>query len=104
MLVDDDGGYADGGTALSGFYAACLEAGVAVSLYSRVTDFVRDGERVTGVVFERWTQRGAEREVIARETVEAERIVLAAGSANGALVRRVAGWEMPTFTSFHQVP
>jgi glycine/D-amino acid oxidase-like deaminating enzyme len=36
--------------------------------------------------------------------VPADRIVLAAGREDGALVRRAAGWEMPTFTSFHQVP
>jgi len=30
--------------------------------------------------------------------------VLAAGRGNVALVRRAAGWEMPTFASFHQVP
>ena len=50
VLVDDDGGFADGGTALTGFLDGCLQAGVAVSLYSRVVDFVRTGGRVTGVV------------------------------------------------------
>jgi hypothetical protein len=30
--------------------------------------------------------------------------VLAAGRGNAALVRQIAGWEMPTFTSFHQLP
>jgi glycine/D-amino acid oxidase-like deaminating enzyme len=104
VLVDDDGGYASGGAALSGFYEACLQAGVAFSLYSTVTEFVRDGSRVSGVVLERWSQRGDAREVIGRETVHADRIVLAAGRGNGALVRRAAGWEMPTFTSYHQVP
>ena len=104
VLVDDDGGYADGGTALTGFYEACLEAGVAFSLYSTVTDFPREGGRVTGLVFERWSQQGPERAVVARETVRADRIILAAGRGNGALVRQAAGWEMPTFTSFHQVP
>src|SRR5262249_27260448 len=94
----------DGGTALVGFCEACLEAGVAVSLYSTVVDFLRGGERVTGVVFDRWSTVGEERKVIGRETVRADRIILAAGRGNGALVRRVAGWEMPTFTSFHQVP
>jgi glycine/D-amino acid oxidase-like deaminating enzyme len=104
VLVDDDGGFADGGTALTGFLDACLQAGVAVSLYSRVLDFLRTGDRVTGVVFERWAQEGAERRVLGRETVSAPRVVLAAGRGNGALVRQVAGWEMPTFTSFHQLP
>ena len=104
VLVDDDGGYADGGTALTGFLDACLEAGVAVSLYSTVVDFLREGDRVTGLVFERWSGRDGERQVIARETVRADRIVLAAGRSNRALVRQVAGWEMPTFTSFHQIP
>jgi glycine/D-amino acid oxidase-like deaminating enzyme len=104
VLADADGGYADGGTALTGFAEACLEAGVAVSLYSSVTEFIRENGRVTGLVFERWCRRGAERHVVARETVRADRIILAAGRANGALVRRAAGWEMPTFTSFHQVP
>lgn len=104
VLVDDDGGYADGGTALAGFYDACLEAGVAFSLYSAVTEFIRDGERVAGVVFERWSQQSGQREVVGREVVRANRIVLAAGCSNGELVRRAAGWAMPTFTSFHQVP
>lgn len=104
VLVDDEGGYADGGTALAGFLEACQQADVAVSLYSTVTEFVRSGDRVTGVTFERWSQRGAERETVCRETVRADRIVLAAGRGNGALVRLAAGWEMPTFTSFHQVP
>ena len=104
VLVDEDGGFADGGTALAGLCEACLEAGVAVSLYSTVVDFFRTGERVTGVVFDRWSRNGEERTVISRETVRADRIILAAGRGNGALVRQVAGWEMPTFTSFHQVP
>jgi glycine/D-amino acid oxidase-like deaminating enzyme len=77
---------------------------VAVSLYSRVVDFVRTGGRVTGVVFERWTQEGTERRVTERATASAPRVVLAAGRGNGALVRQIAGWEMPTFTSFHQLP
>lgn len=104
VLVDDEGGYADGGTALAGFHEACLEAGVAVHTYSTVTDFLREGERVTGLVVERWRQAGERREVLARDTVRADRVVLAAGRGNGALVRMAAGWEMPTFTSFHQVP
>jgi glycine/D-amino acid oxidase-like deaminating enzyme len=104
VLADPDGGFADGGTALAGFYEACLDAGVAFSLYSSVRDFIRDGARVSGIVLERWSQRGEAREVVARETVTADRIVLAAGRGNAALVRRAAGWEMPTFTSFHQVP
>jgi glycine/D-amino acid oxidase-like deaminating enzyme len=95
VLVDDDGGYADGGTALIGFKAACDQVGVRFSLYSRVVDFLRDGERVVGVTIERSGTR---------ENVRAERIVLAAGTGNGELVRRAAGWEMPTFTSFHQLP
>jgi glycine/D-amino acid oxidase-like deaminating enzyme len=104
VLADDEGGFADGGTALLGFEAACREAGVAFSLYSTVREFVRDGGRVTGVVLERWSARDGGRRVVARETVSAGRIVLAAGSGNAALVRAAAGWEMPTFTSFHQVP
>src|SRR5262249_18259805 len=104
VLVDDDGGFADGGTALTGFLGACLQVGVAVGLYSHVVDFVRTGGRVTGVVFDRWTQEGAERRVTERATAFAPRVVLAAGRGNGALVRQVAGWEMPTFTSFHQLP
>ncbi|HET7874013.1 MAG TPA: FAD-binding oxidoreductase [Methylomirabilota bacterium] len=104
VLADDEGGFADGGTALAGFYEACLEAGVCVSLYSTVSEFLREGERVTGLVLERWSEGGTGREVVAREAVRADRIVLAAGRDNGALVRRAAGWEMPTFTSFHQVP
>ena len=104
VLVDDDGGYADGGTALTGLLDACEEAGVAVSLYSTVVEFRREGERVTGLVFERWSGQDGDRRVVARETVEADRIVLAAGRGNGALVRQAASWEMPTFTSFHQVP
>jgi glycine/D-amino acid oxidase-like deaminating enzyme len=104
VLVDDEGGYADGGTALTGFLDACLQAGVAVSLYSTVVDFLRAGDRVTGVVFDRWSQDGEARRATARETVSADRVVLAAGRANGALVRQAAGWAMPTFTSFHQVP
>ncbi len=104
VLADDEGGFADGGTALDGFYEACLEAGVRFSLYSTATEFVREGERATGLVLERWSLQGAERHVVGRETVRADRIVLAAGRGNGALVRQAAGWEMPTFTSFHQVP
>ena len=104
VLADEEGGFADGGTALNGFYEACLEVGVCFSLYSTVTEFVRQGERVTGLVLERWSQQGAERRVLGREAVSAGRIVLAAGRGNGALVRQAAGWEMPTFTSFHQVP
>jgi glycine/D-amino acid oxidase-like deaminating enzyme len=104
VLVDDDGGYADGGTALTGFLDACVEAGVAVSLYSTVVEFLREGDRVTGLVFERWSGQDGDRRVVARETVHADRIVLAAGRGNGALVRQAAGWEMPTFISFHQVP
>ncbi len=104
VLVDEDGGFADGGTALAGFCDACLEAGAAVSLYSTVVDFLHAGERVTGVVFDRWSTMGEDRKVISRETVRADRIILAAGRSNGALVRQVAGCEMPTFTSFHQVP
>jgi glycine/D-amino acid oxidase-like deaminating enzyme len=104
VLADDEGGFADGGTALTGFYEACLEAGVAVSLYSSVREFVREGERITGVVLDRWSERDGTREVVARETVRADRVVLAAGRGNAALVRQAAGWEMPTFTSFHQVP
>ena len=104
VLADEEGGFADGGTALTGFLEACLAAGVCVSLYSRVSEFLREGERVTGLVLDRWSQQGAERQIVARETVKAERIVLAAGRGNAALVRAAAGWEMPTFTSFHQVP
>jgi len=104
VLADEEGGFADGGTALTGFLEACLETGVCVSLYSRVAEFVREGERVTGLVLERWSQQGDERRIVARETVRADRIVLAAGRGNAALVRAAAGWEMPTFTSFHQVP
>jgi glycine/D-amino acid oxidase-like deaminating enzyme len=104
VLADPDGGFCDGGTALTGFHEACLQAGVAFSLYSSVIDFINEGGRVTGLVLERWSQRGGERVAVARETVRAERIVLAAGRGNAALVRRAAGWEMPTFTSFHQVP
>ena len=104
VLVDDDGGYASGGAALGGLYEACLAAGVTFSLYSTVTAFVRDGPRVSGIVLDRWSQQGDTREVVRRETVLADRIVLAAGRGNGALVRQAAGWEMPTFTSFHQVP
>ncbi|MBI3826873.1 MAG: FAD-binding oxidoreductase [Candidatus Rokubacteria bacterium] len=104
VLVDDDGGFCDGGTALTGLYEACLDAGVCFSLYSSVREFVREGGRITGVVLERWSRRGEAREIVARETVSADRIVLAGGRGNGALVRRAAGWEMPTFTSFHQVP
>ena len=69
-----------------------------------MVDFVRTGGRVTGVMFERWTQEGAERRMMERATAFAPRVVLAAGRGNGALVRQVAGWEMPTFTSFHQLP
>src|SRR5262244_3222995 len=104
VLADEEGGFADGGTALTGFLEACLEAGVCVSLYSRVTEFLREGERVTGLVLERWSQQGTEQQVVVRETVRADRIVPAAGRGNAALVRAAAGWEMPTFTSFHQVP
>jgi glycine/D-amino acid oxidase-like deaminating enzyme len=105
VLADDAGGFCDGGTALTGFLEACLEAGVAVSLYSSVREFVRDGAgRITGVVLERWSQREGERQVVATERVSAPRVVLAAGRGNAALVRAAAGWEMPTFTSFHQVP
>jgi len=101
VLADDEGGFCDGGTALTGFFEAGQEAGVACTLYSRVRELVREGERVTGVVLERWSREGG---VVARETVRADRIVLAAGRGNAALVRAAAGWEMPTFTSFHQVP
>lgn len=104
VLVDDDGGYADGGAALTGFHEACRDVGVEFSLYAHVVDFIREGERVTGLAVERWSSRGGGREVVSRETVKADRIVLAAGRGNGALVRQAAGWEMPTFTSFHQVP
>jgi glycine/D-amino acid oxidase-like deaminating enzyme len=104
VLADEEGGFADGGTALTGFLEACLDAGVCVSLYSRVSEFLRDGTRVTGLVLERWSREGDERRIVARKTVRAPRIVLAAGRGNAALVRAAAGWEMPTFTSFHQVP
>ena len=104
VLVDDDGGYADGGTALSGFADACRQAGVQFALYARVVDFVREAGRVVGVVIERWSEQGAARTTVARETVRAARFVLAAGAGNGELVRRAAGWEMPTFISFHQLP
>jgi glycine/D-amino acid oxidase-like deaminating enzyme len=104
VLADSEGGFCDGGTALIGFHDACLQAGVAFSVYSSVVDFAREGDRVTGVVLERWSQTGASRQVVARETVKADRIVLAAGRGNGQLVRQAARWEMPTFTSFHQVP
>src|SRR5262249_31354623 len=36
VLADEEGGFADGGSALTGFLEACLEAGVCVSLYSHV--------------------------------------------------------------------
>ncbi|PWU21356.1 MAG: hypothetical protein C5B48_11415, partial [Candidatus Rokuibacteriota bacterium] len=104
VLADPEGGFCDGGTALTGFYEACLEAGVAFSLYSSVIDFVREGGRINGLVLERWSHEDGARVVITRETVRADRIVLAAGRGNAALVRSAAGWEMPTFTSFHQVP
>ena len=104
VLVDDEGGYADGGTALVGFADACREAGVVFSLYSRVVDFVREAGRVVGVVIEPWSAEGEARVAKGREVVRADRIVLAAGSGNGALVRHAAGWEMPTFTSYHQLP
>lgn len=104
VLVDDRGGYADGGTALLAFFQACLEAGVSMSLYSTVTDFLRVGDRVTGLVLDRWSRSGEERRLIARERVYADRIVLAAGKGNAALVRLAAGWEMPTFCSYHQTP
>jgi glycine/D-amino acid oxidase-like deaminating enzyme len=104
VLADPAGGFADGSAALDGFLAACLDVGVGVSLYSTVTDFLRDGERVSGVVLERWSGRHGGREVLSRETLRADRIVLAAGAGNAALVRAAAGWEMPTFSSFHQIP
>ena len=104
VLVDDDGGYADGGTALTGFADACRDAGVAFALYARVVEFVREGGRVAGVVVERWSAAGNARVVTGRETLRADRLVLAAGSGNGELVRRATRLEMPTFTSFHQLP
>jgi glycine/D-amino acid oxidase-like deaminating enzyme len=97
VLVDDDGGYADGGTALTGFAEACREARVELRLYSRVVEFVKEAGRVVGVVVEHRDDRH-------RQRLRADRVVLAAGSGNGELVRRAAGWEMPTFTSFHQLP
>ncbi|MBI1736608.1 MAG: FAD-binding oxidoreductase [Candidatus Rokubacteria bacterium] len=104
VLVDEDGGYADGGTALIGLAEACRQAGVEVALYSRVVEFLKEAGRVAGVVVERWSEPGGERKVVGRDAVRADRIVLAAGSGNGALVRAAAGWEMPTFISFHQLP
>jgi glycine/D-amino acid oxidase-like deaminating enzyme len=104
VLADEEGGFANGGAALLGWQEACVEAGVCISLYSTVTEFLRDGERVTGGVLDRWSQHGAERNAGSRETERAARVVLAGGRGNAALVRAAAGWEMPTFTSFHQVP
>ena len=104
VLVDEDGGYADGGTALTGFADACHQAGVELALYSRVVEFVKEAGRVVGVVIERWSEQGGARTIVGRESVRADRIVLAAGAGNGELVRRAAGWEMPTFVSFHQLP
>jgi glycine/D-amino acid oxidase-like deaminating enzyme len=108
VLADEEGGFANGGAALLGWQEACLQAGACISLYSTVSEFVREGDRVTGVVLDRWSQQGAAgaaaRAVVAREVVRADRIVLAGGRGNAALVRAAAGWEMPTFTSFHQVP
>ena len=98
VLVDEKGGFADGGTALLGWQDACLEACVCIALYAPVLDFVRDGSRIAAVVVDRSRDASG-----VPESIRATRVVLAAGRNNAALVRAAAGWEMPTFTSFHQL-
>ena len=112
VLVDDLGGYADGGSSLIAFLEACLEHGVDVVRQCRITGFLREGERVNGVRYERWRSGNAAdrttdrsgRETTAEGTVRCGAVVVAAGAGSRRLIERECDVKMPTFPTFHQTP
>lgn len=104
VLVDENGGYADGGTALLAFLKAALEYGADVSTYASVQGFLRKGLRVEGVQVLRWRPVGLDREPVGTQEVRLGNTIIAAGLGARRLVERGLGWKMPTFPSYHQTP
>lgn len=109
VLVDDNGGYADGGTSLVAFLEACLDHGVDVATFCHVDGFLRDGEAVRGVHFQRWRPEadggGGERRVAVGEgEVSAPTVIVAAGLGSRRLIERTCGLRLATFPTYHQTP
>ena len=109
VLVDDHGGYADGGTTLLAFLEACLDHGVDIVRQCCVSGLVRDGERVSGVRYQRWRSRpgedgAASREVTAEGQIRCQAVIVAAGAGSRRLIERCCDLRMPTFPTFHQTP
>ncbi len=109
VLVDDNGGYADGGTALLAFLEAALEYGVDIARLCSATGFVRKGGMVCGVRYRRWrTQRhengDSSRETVREGHVTAGAVIVAAGAGSRKLIERECQLRMATFPTFHQTP
>ena len=109
VLVDDRGGYADGGSALLAFFEAALEYGVDVVRLCHVTGFVREGGTVRGVQYQRWRSRhlpdgSTEREVVGTGEITASNVIVAAGAGSRRLIERHCNVRMPTFPTYHQTP
>lgn len=109
VLVDEHGGYADGGTTLLAFLTACLEHGVDVVTQCTVRGFVRVGGDVSGIRVERW-RRGGDgagadgRRVVYEGEVACDTVVVAAGAGSRRLIEREFDLRMPTLPTYHQTP
>jgi glycine/D-amino acid oxidase-like deaminating enzyme len=109
VLVDDNGGYADGGTALLAFLEAALDAGADVARLSTVTGLVREAGAVRGVRYRRWRSRsdgdgGTVRETTVEGEIRCGAVIVAAGAGSRRLLERELGVRMPTFPTYHQTP
>ncbi|MEM7417148.1 MAG: FAD-binding oxidoreductase [Gemmatimonadota bacterium] len=109
VLVDEHGGYADGGTTLLAFLAACLEHGVDVVTQCTIRGFVRTAGEVEGVRYERWSRGGADagddgRRIVSEGEVACDTVVVAAGAGSRRLLEQECGLRMPTLPTYHQTP
>ncbi len=110
-LVDERGGYADGGSALIAFLEGCLEHGVDVVRQCHATGLVREGGSIVGVRYERWKRSGMEsgealdgREVVASGEIRCGTVILAAGVGSRRFIERECALRMPTLPTYHQTP
>lgn len=109
VLVDDHGGYADGGTSLIAFLEARLDHGVDVARQCSVTGLVRDGELVCGVRYRRWRSKrvgdgDTTREATGDGEIRCRAVIVAAGAGSRRLIERACDLRMPTYPTFHQTP
>ncbi len=109
VLVDENGGYADGGSALLAFLEACLDYGVDVATFCHVTGFERDATGVRGVRYQRWRpqhdgQGGEARAPQGDGELRCRAVIVAAGLGSRRLIERECGLRMPTYPTYHQTP